>query len=603
MKSALPFAVVILCCTSSLAQARIEKLYTLGEFCKEAPHIVVVEITRVNKEKNLILYKKVRDLKGKHPTGEIKHNIGKRGYHEREWKGIMAWAEVGKRAVFFHNGQGSELCIGDYWYQCFKEGDWWGMSHAEPYLLRTYCGEAGDLTAAVEGLLQGREVVVPCMADGNKEELQLRKGKLQRLKASANRLDYNLKRDFVGWGKGESKNIEEEFKRFVLLDQSTPGWKYMPRNQVGGEGWRNADFDDRKWHNGKAPIGYGETEIVARKGTTIPEKGQPFLFRRIVNVSSDLLNQKAIAFQLRVASDDNAAVYLNGVPIDRDPAEDHEFRYWNREVEVPAKHFKPGRNILAVLVKNQPGSSDLYLDMELSVRVPLPKLVRRVPSAAAATAAVTSTSSARKPLPDAPGKPQAVSVDKRQRTVAIPCAIALRKLPNLKESYPIEVIATYPAPQGQKAHETVVSFTGIKPSEVHKALVGLGLKPGKPARGENAKAEGPELLVFLEIAGRDGKVQRLPIGQTLVDRKTGKPIGDLKWHFTGSAFRQPDPEKDDKVYGADLTGTLIALFPVTDDTVIQSHLTMKDEPILKLETNGKRLPKEGTAARLILQVK
>ena len=32
MKSALPFAVVVLCCTSSLAQARIEKLYTLGEF-------------------------------------------------------------------------------------------------------------------------------------------------------------------------------------------------------------------------------------------------------------------------------------------------------------------------------------------------------------------------------------------------------------------------------------------------------------------------------------------------------------------------------------------------------------------------------------------
>jgi hypothetical protein len=42
---------------------------------------------------------------------------------------------------------------------------------------------------------------------------------------------------------------------------------------------------------------------------------------------------------------------------------------------------------------------------------------------------------------------------------------------------------------------------------------------------------------------------------------------------------------------------------VTDDTVIQSHLTMKDEPILKLETDRKRLPKEGTAARLILQAK
>ena len=562
-----------------------------------------MEVTRVNKEKNLIVYKKVRDLKGKHPTNEIKHNIGKRGYHEREWKSVMAWAAAGKQAVFFHNGQGSELCIGDYWYQCFKEGDWWGMSHAEPYLLRTYCGDSADLTAAIESLLQGRDVIVPCMADGDKEQLQLRKGKLQRLRASAKRLDYNLKRDFVGWGKGAAKSAGEEFKTFVLLDQSAPGWKYLPRRQVGGESWRNMDFNDGKWRNGKAPIGYGEAEISTRKGTMIAEKGEPMLFRRAVEVSSDLLGQKGVTFHLRVASDDSAVVYLNGVLIDQDPTAEHEFLYWNRDVEVPAKHFKPGRNVLAVLVKNLQGSSDLYLDVELSVRVPLPKLVRREPTAIKPTPGAAPSSQPKKLLSNAPGKAQTVTVDKKQRTVAIPCVIALRKLPNLKESYPIEVIATYPAPHGQKAHETVVSFTGIKPSDVHKALVGLGLRPGKPARGESAKAEGPELLIFLEIPGNGGKVQRLPIEQALVNRKTGKSLSGLKWHFTGSAFRQPDPEKDDKVYGADVTGTLISLFPVTDDTVIQSHLTMKEEPTLKLETDDKRLPKEGTAARLILQVK
>jgi hypothetical protein len=48
------------------------------------------------------------------------------------------------------------------------------------------------------------------------------------------------------------------------------------------------------------------------------------------------------------------------------------------------------------------------------------------------------------------------------------------------------------------------------------------------------------------------KAQRLLIEQTMMDRKTQKPIGMLKWHFTGSALKQPDPEKDDKVYGADL---------------------------------------------------
>ena len=57
-----------------------------------------------------------------------------------------------------------------------------------------------------------------------------------------------------------------------------------------------------------------------------------------------------------------------------------------------------------------------------------------------------------------------------------------------------------------------------------------------------------------------------------------------------------------KVYAADATGTLISIFPVTDETVLQTNLTMKDEPLLKLDTNAKVLPAEGTAATLILQV-
>jgi hypothetical protein len=77
----------------------------------------------------------------------------------------------------------------------------------------------------------------------------------------------------------------------------------------------------------------------------------------------------------------------------------------------------------------------------------------------------------------------------------------------------------------------------------------------------------------------------------------------LKWHFTGSAMRQPDPNKPAKVYGADLSGTLISIFPVTDETVFQSDLTMKEESLLKLETNQNILPPEGTAIKLRIEVK
>src|SRR5262245_63315923 len=158
---------VCLLAGAALVHGYIEVPYTLGRTCAESSHIVLMEVTRVNKEKGIVIYKKVKDLKGKHAEEEIKHNIGKRGFHPREWQTIMNWAEVGKKAVFFHNGGQSETCIGDYWYQCYKEGEWWGMSHAEPFLLRTFFGDVDFLAKAVPEILQNREVIVPCFVDAN----------------------------------------------------------------------------------------------------------------------------------------------------------------------------------------------------------------------------------------------------------------------------------------------------------------------------------------------------------------------------------------------------------------------------------------------------
>ncbi len=581
-----------------VARAYVEVPHTLGRVCHESTNIVFVEVTRVDKAKGLILFKKIEDIKGKHPQDQIKHNIGQRGFHEREWKTVMAWAEVGKKAVFFHNGGASETCTGGYWYQCYPESDWWGMSHAEPLLLRSFSGDAEMLAAAVKGIVAGREVVVPCLADGPREQLLLAKGKLQRLKASLKRIDYDAKRDFVGWGGGDGE--EENFERIVILAASTTGWKYLPAAQAvpAGDRWRQSDFDDRSWRGGRTPLGYGEEEINKRGGTLVAEKGTPFVFRRAFDVSSDLLAKKGAAFNLSIASDDSAVVFLNGQVVDEDSG-DHEFAYWNRDVQLQAKQLRAGRNVIAVLVRNQPQSSDLFLDLELTADVPVPKKTARPsPADVAKTGAKPGTKPARQI--DVP--PSKLEIDKARRTVSITCVIAPRKLPHLNEVYPIEVIATYPA--GQKAHETVVVFAGIKPSDVHKALESLGLKPGKPAKGEGPAATGPEVKISLELPGKDGKPQRLPLEGVLIDRKTGKSLTTpFRWHFTGSAMRQLDPEKPGLTYTADATGTLISVFPVTDDTVFQSSLTMKDEATLKLETNAAVLPKEGTAARLIIEAR
>ena len=200
------------------------------------------------------------------------------------------------------------------------------------------------------------------------------------------------------------------------------------------------------------------------------------------------------------------------------------------------------------------------------------------------------------------GAKTALVVDKVQRRISLMAKIAPRKLPNLKEVYPLEVLATFPTPRGQKAHETVVTFEA-KPSEIHKALEQLGLKPGKPAKGEGSVATGPEVGFSLEIPSAGGSPRVMSLEPTVVDVRTGKALPRLKWYFTGSALRQPDPDKPAKVYGADLTGTLITIYPVSDETVFQSNLTIAESAILRLETNGNILPAEGTPVTLVIELK
>jgi hypothetical protein len=199
-------------------------------------------------------------------------------------------------------------------------------------------------------------------------------------------------------------------------------------------------------------------------------------------------------------------------------------------------------------------------------------------------------------------KKPGVVVDKDKGTITIDCKIAPRKIddPRYKETYPIEVVACWPFPKGEKAHETIVTIE-CKPSEVHKALEDLGLKAGKPAQLDTDKAEGPEVNIYLEFPGADDLQKRVPIEKTLVDNKNGKNPPKLKWHFTGSVISKV-PDKDEKAYGADITGTLITFIPVTDKTVLQNQLTKKDEPFLKVDTDKKLLPKEGTAVKLIIEV-
>ncbi len=221
------------------SEAFVEVPYTLGKVCNDSTNIILIQVEKVDKEKHLIIYKKVEDLKGKHPTDVIRHNIGRAQLmNPREWSVTMAWAEVGKRAVMFHNGGASETCIGLYWYQAYAGGEWWNQSHGEPYLLRSYCGSVDKLVAAVREIQANREVVVPCMEDGDKQKIHMGTMRIQRLKASLKLQDYNPKRDFVGWGGEDFRRISgmPGFTHYSALSRVDPEAQAISAIDFDGDG-------------------------------------------------------------------------------------------------------------------------------------------------------------------------------------------------------------------------------------------------------------------------------------------------------------------------------------------------------------------------------
>lgn len=173
---------------------------SLGMMCWWSTHVMIAKVDRLDRDKNVIVFRKVRDVKGKWPSEIIRHSfnpaLGNRSY-------VMDWAEPGKTVIMcaLESYKWGHTYIDREWYAA-NTADWtnWNVSHSEPLLLRMYAGKTDRLVDAVTQICAGREVVVPGMVDGPLDDLVKRRAKYQRLRASFKILDYNAKRDFVGWG-------------------------------------------------------------------------------------------------------------------------------------------------------------------------------------------------------------------------------------------------------------------------------------------------------------------------------------------------------------------------------------------------------------------
>lgn len=261
-------AVILVCSFPKPAHGYVEVAMTLGDVLKQSTNVCLMQVTKVDREKNLIIYQKLQDIKGKHSQDQIKHNIGRGGLRPGEWEEIMKWAEVGKQAVFFHNGGASETYFGVSWYQAYPQGDWWGMSHGEPFLLRSYAGKVEKLPGFIAEMLNDKEVVVPCMVDGDKEALHKKTARIQRMKASLKLMDYNPKRDFVGWGGEEIRRVQgmSGFDRYAAL----------PKLEAEAQSVTTIDFDN----DGKPDIclcGANKVVLLQNGGDSFIEVALPGL--------------------------------------------------------------------------------------------------------------------------------------------------------------------------------------------------------------------------------------------------------------------------------------------------------------------------------------
>ena len=230
---------LVACPRPAGAYIKVEPL-TLGNLSRQSMHIYVLRVEKVHAEKGVILFQFVAQLKGKPDGTPLRHAIRP---NVKGAKVILDWAAEGKTAVMFTctsesrknphkpKAKGEKVNLGGrghayidgywYWLTYNSQNSCWLAGAGEPAWLSQYCGTAEKLRDALARILRGQEVVVPCMAKDNKEDLLQRRAKVQRLRASLKILNYDPRRNFVGWGAkavhgADGKNALPDPARTVL---------------------------------------------------------------------------------------------------------------------------------------------------------------------------------------------------------------------------------------------------------------------------------------------------------------------------------------------------------------------------------------------------
>lgn len=201
---------------------------------------------------------------------------------------------------------------------------------------------------------------------------------------------------------------------------------------------------------------------------------------------------------------------------------------------------------------------------------------------------ISTACSARAQQPAATSKLAHLHVDVAKKQVRVECeALAVDE--------PLEFFCVM---NGTSEHESVLR-SPAKASDLHLALLMIGLKPGEPVRYSEAAGKwlpphGPPLQIQCEFE-KDGKTVTLPAYRLMRGVKSKEPMPVLTWIFAGSRV-MPDGN-----YAADVTGYLVSIVNFELTVIDIPKLASSDNETLEWETNLDVMPPLGTKVWMIIE--
>jgi hypothetical protein len=152
--------------------------------------------------------------------------------------------------------------------------------------------------------------------------------------------------------------------------------------------------------------------------------------------------------------------------------------------------------------------------------------------------------------------------------------------------------------KGTNDYESMIR-SEVKPSDLHTALLAVGLQPGQPVHFSEAAQkwlppQGPPLQITMQY-DRDGKAVTAPAWRWMRDVKTKKPPAPFTWVFAGSRV-MPDGK-----YAADVTGYLISIVNFDFTVIDVPQIASSSNDQLEWERNPDLTPKLGAKVWMIIE--